>query len=91
LKETILAAQGFACFSCSKPLEDVEFDHVIPLRLGGANDPNNWAALCPQCHKKKTRTDLVRIAKAKRQRRFHETGRCRAPSNSGRQFAKLVS
>lgn len=60
-------------------LLDAEFDHVVPLGLGGGNDPNNWAALCPYCHKRKTRADLRRIAKAKRQRRYHETGRSRAP------------
>jgi hypothetical protein len=57
----------------------VEFDHVIPLGLGGSNATDNWAALCPACHRSKTREDLRAIAKAKRRKRFQETGRSRAP------------
>ena len=84
LKAWIVEAQGFACLSCDKPLGAVEFDHVVALGLGGANTPDNWAALCPVCHRKKTIADLRCIAKAKRQRRFHETGRSRAPSGAHR-------
>lgn len=60
-------------------LDDVDFDHVIPLGLGGLNAPDNWAALCQPCHRRKTIVDLKRIAKAKRQRRYHQTGRSKAP------------
>ena len=60
-------------------LEAVEYDHVIALGLGGSNAADNWAALCPACHREKTRDDLRAIAKAKRRKRFQETGRSRAP------------
>lgn len=80
LKRLILEAQSGCCLACGATLGDVEFDHVIPLGLGGDNAPDNWAAVCPPCHKAKTRSDLKRIAKAKRQRRYHETGRSRAKS-----------
>lgn len=80
LKQRVLEAQSHRCLGCDKVLADVEFDHVIPLGLGGLNAPENWAALCPRCHRRKTADDLRRIAKAKRQRRYHETGRSRAPS-----------
>ncbi len=82
LKQRILEEQEFTCLGCANPLRDVEFDHVVPLGLGGANAPDNWAALCPKCHRRKSIADLKRIAKAKRQRRFHETGRSRAPSKA---------
>lgn len=78
LIEWILENQKGQCLSCGAALIAVEFDHIIPLGLGGENTPDNWAALCPGCHKTKTRADVKRIAKAKRQRRFHETGRSRA-------------
>lgn len=81
LKQSILEAQQGRCFSCGAQLAQVEFDHVVPLGLGGDNGLDNWAALCPECHKTKTRADLKRMAKAKRQRRYHETGRSRAPRN----------
>ena len=83
LKDKILALQGFACLGCDTRLQDVEFDHVIPLGIGGDNLPDNWAALCARCHRKKTVADIRIIAKAKRQRRFHETGRSRAAAKSG--------
>jgi hypothetical protein len=83
LRDWILEAQGFSCLACSAPLKDVEFDHIIPHGLGGGNTPENWAALCPVCHRQKTKLDLRRIAEAKRQRRYHETGRSRAPRASG--------
>jgi hypothetical protein len=82
LKQKILESQENCCFACRRPVEDVEFDHVIPLSLGGANSLDNWAALCSSCHAVKTKADLKRIAKAKRQRCYHETGRSRSPRAS---------
>lgn len=82
LKVLILEAQDHRCLGCEAPLKDREFDHVIPLGIGGSNAADNWAALCPRCHRSKTRQDLKRIAKAKRQRRYHETGRSRAPTGA---------
>jgi len=82
LKACILESQDGACLSCEEPLATVEFDHIVPLGIGGGNAPDNWAALCPACHRTKTASDLRRIAKAKRQRRYHETGRSRPIRNS---------
>lgn len=82
LKTLVLDAQHHRCLGCGKSVDDVEYDHIVPLGLGGSNAPDNWAALCPACHRKKTRLDLWRIAKAKRQRRYHETGQSRAQRNS---------
>jgi 5-methylcytosine-specific restriction endonuclease McrA len=83
LKAWILEVQAYKCLSCDRRLGDSHYDHIIPLGLGGANTPDNWAALCPTCHRRKTIDDVRRIAKAKRQRRYHETGRSRAPKNGG--------
>lgn len=80
LMRQILDIQQGCCLSCGTALGEVEFDHVIPLGLGGDNSAENWAAVCPPCHKTKTQADLKRMAKAKRQRRYHETGRSRARS-----------
>jgi 5-methylcytosine-specific restriction endonuclease McrA len=46
-----------------------EFDHVLPLELGGDDDLDNVQALCIPCHKAKTREDIKRIRKAARLRR----------------------
>lgn len=80
LMARILMAQRDRCRACGAPLvAGREFDHVVALALGGGNDEGNWAALCAPCHRTKTGSDLKRIAKADRQRRFFETGKGRSP------------
>lgn len=32
---------------------DENFDHIIPLKLGGNNDPSNWQLACEACNKSK--------------------------------------
>lgn len=32
---------------------DENFDHIIPLKLGGNNDPSNWQLTCETCNKSK--------------------------------------
>lgn len=32
-------------------LTDKNFDHIIPLRVGGNNDPTNWQITCETCNK----------------------------------------
>lgn len=55
-----------------------EVEHFIPLALGGSDEPENRSLWNRACHRLKTSVDLARIAKAKRQQRYHETGRSRA-------------
>lgn len=58
------------CPMCGEALtsfKQVEYDHITPLALGGANEPINLMPLCPKCHRRKTDADLARIAKANRQ------------------------
>jgi 5-methylcytosine-specific restriction endonuclease McrA len=44
------------CYLCLDKFSSlaVEIDHIIPLELGGTNDPINLQALCPSCHIFKT-------------------------------------
>lgn len=42
-------------------------EHILPLELGGSNDLSNRALYLAECAKKKTKDDIRRIAKAKRQ------------------------
>lgn len=44
-----------------------EFDHIIPVELGGSNDADNLQALTAAAHRRKTDADIARIAKANRQ------------------------
>ncbi len=40
---------GRPCSRCGSP-EDIEIHHVIPRRVGGADDPDNLIPLCGHCH-----------------------------------------
>jgi hypothetical protein len=62
-------------------LEDVDFDHVHPLALGGSdNDNGNFQALHRSCHRVKTSgtkatsagSDIHEVAKTKRLSKGHE-------------------
>jgi 5-methylcytosine-specific restriction protein A len=57
------------CDECGMRLQTgrIEYDHSIPAGLTGSNDIDNCAVFCTPCHKQKTRSDVGRIAKAKRQ------------------------
>jgi 5-methylcytosine-specific restriction protein A len=61
------------CEQCGSRLEPgrIAYDHVIPDGLTGDTGLDNCAVLCVDCHKQKTRGDVGRIAKAKRQHARH--------------------
>lgn len=43
------------CNRCDLPVAGrKEFDHIIPVALGGSNDRTNCQMLCPECHRVKT-------------------------------------
>lgn len=57
---------GHHCEVCGTELDEHSYicDHVIALTDGGTNDHQNFAILCTECSKTKTRRD--RRARAKR-------------------------
>lgn len=59
-------------------------DHVIPLALGGSDNLGNWQILCVPCHAAKTKIDVARIAKAKRQAKMMQ------PKEPSKHFRKFV-
>lgn len=67
IRKAVLARDGRVCNSCGKPCpDDAEVDHSIPLALGGTDEADQCRVLCKGCHKRKTRGDITRIAKARR-------------------------
>jgi 5-methylcytosine-specific restriction endonuclease McrA len=57
------------CSHCGERLnnlQDIEWDHIIPLALGGSQELHNWEPVHVNCHKQKTKTDVSRIRKSKR-------------------------
>lgn len=62
------------CEDCTARLfpGNIEYDHIVPVALGGESTLANCACRCRACHRVKTSTqDVPRIAKAKRTARKH--------------------
>ena len=54
-KKYVAASQQWKCAMCSNILDATyEVDHKVDLQYGGTNHVSNLAALCPNCHRKKT-------------------------------------
>ena len=64
-----------ACASCHQKIDAGkawDIDHILPLALGGTNEPENLQILCKPCHHSKTsQSDIPRIAKIKRLKAAH--------------------
>lgn len=75
------------CQACGITLHggDHAYDHVLPVALGGKNEPSNIQVLCDPCHIVKTNEDVARIAKADRQARRS------GPQKPGKQKQKIQS
>lgn len=63
-------------------------EHIIPLALGGTNDLENRAPAHEKCAALKTKDDMERIAKAKRQKRAHLGIKVKPPQIISRGFPK---
>lgn len=72
LRYDVLARCNFACYYCGTPaalgLKVLHVDHVIPVALGGTNDPWNLVAACWDCNAGKSSAmpalELVKLVRA---------------------------
>lgn len=68
-KEAAAKRANGKCEECGRRLQygEAQYDHGIPLALGGQSDLDNCRCLCKSCHlAKTTKMDVPTIAKAKR-------------------------
>jgi 5-methylcytosine-specific restriction protein A len=58
-KKICAANQAWRCKMCHELLDSCyEVDHIKPLFKGGSNTLDNLRALCPNCHRKKTQSEI---------------------------------
>lgn len=69
-KEVAVLRRFVVCAGCGVRMSDrtdFDYDHEIPLALGGRDDADNLRPYCrATCHPSKTTRDIAAIAKAKR-------------------------
>ena len=63
-------AEG-CCAKCGVEALTGQYDHAIPLILGGMNRESNIQFLCVPCHRSKTSLDVKLKAKVARVRKRH--------------------
>jgi 5-methylcytosine-specific restriction endonuclease McrA len=72
VKERIAMRASDCCQQCKRPIGGrlrAEFDHVIPLIIGGQHREGNLRLVCNECHKAKTRLDVKLKSKVARVRK----------------------
>ena len=52
LRKSVWKRDGGTCQSCGAT-EDLQFDHIIPVSLGGANSLDNLQVMCTRCNLQK--------------------------------------
>ncbi|SFG87723.1 HNH endonuclease [Ensifer sp. OV372] len=74
VKDRIRARQGNICALSGLPLgsdDVVQYDHIVPLWLGGRNSESNLQAVTSESHKRKTAAEAKVRAKCNRTRKKH--------------------
>lgn len=89
VKERIARKADDTCQHCKRPVRTplrAEFDHIIPLILGGQNRESNLQLLCHECHGAKTKLDVKVKAKVARIRKRNLGIKTKRRTIPGRRF-----
>ncbi|WP_298341834.1 HNH endonuclease [Ferrimicrobium sp.] len=52
VKQLVMVRDGAKCAYCGSTV-DIQFDHIIPISLGGSSNPENLQILCGPCNRRK--------------------------------------
>ena len=52
VKNYVFQRDGGRCVTCQSDVE-LQFDHIIPVAMGGSNEPENLQVLCGPCNRRK--------------------------------------
>lgn len=88
--EAFFRADGKCCI-CGEKIKVAESwidEHIIPLAMGGTNEPNNRGCAHKSCAKDKTKDDVRNIAKAKRIEAKHIGAKCPKQKLKSRGFSR---
>jgi hypothetical protein len=55
VRKLVWQRDGGKCVQCDSSVE-LQFDHIIPIKLGGAGTPENLQVLCGPCNRRKGAT-----------------------------------
>jgi hypothetical protein len=53
MRQEVFSRDGGACVECGSTF-DIQYDHVIPIALGGSNSVGNLQILCGECNRAKS-------------------------------------
>lgn len=93
VKDRIRDRQGNRCKLTGAELgsdEVVEYDHIVPLWLGGANRESNLQAVTKDAHKRKTANEAKVRAKCNRTRKKHRGIARQKASMSDLRYKRLM-
>jgi 5-methylcytosine-specific restriction endonuclease McrA len=79
VKARVWERDGGQCSACAST-RDLEFDHIIPLKLGGSNTERNLQLLCAECNRRKGAT----LAGEDTVRREPDNGRHAEPGDAAK-------
>lgn len=89
VKDRVAQRAGDRCQQCLRPVGGklrAEYDHIIPICLGGRHAEGNLALVCNECHLGKTKLDVKLKAKVARVRKRHLGIKKRRRTIPGRKF-----
>jgi hypothetical protein len=94
LEKQLYACQKGNCFICGNKIDmmlhanAIDIDHVEPLKLGGKDDPSNFALTHSSCNRSKQASDL-RVARVLAQ--FGQIRDAVAPQNRGPNLSNILA